>query len=310
MKQKILIIATLLSITLFCSFNSFARPSELINTDYEKEEITVLEDVILDRLNNGGARAEIKRDVTKDDIDFDRAYRVYGNSLLFKEKTDDTYEIKEILKSGNYIWQIPIFIGNDTVFVDIYKNTEISGDVPDDIKEELEKTMGEWQVGAIYVYNNRIVDFGNTVRESLMAAGLNADDYAYEFVSGLPGIRYPVAVVFDETSAMFIVPAELESARAFEDGSEAMEYIATSSNASPLSITGGSGNAQNSFPVYHFQDVAQASRNASKTGLGGGIGISHQGLGNYGILVAAAIIVLGAGGFSIKIFSKNSKGKN
>lgn len=50
----------------------------------------------------------------------------------------------------------------------------------------------------------------------------------FEFVSGLPDIRYPMAIVFDKDTAMFIIPAELETARAFEEGSEAMEYAAFS----------------------------------------------------------------------------------
>lgn len=49
---------------MFCTFNSFAGASELIDAEFEMDEIVFLEDVILDRLNNGGARADIKRDVT------------------------------------------------------------------------------------------------------------------------------------------------------------------------------------------------------------------------------------------------------
>ena len=309
MRRKTLVMVILLSIAIFCSFNSFAGLNELINADFEKEEIVLLEDAILSRLNDGGARADIKRDVTSGDIDFDKAYRVYGNSSLFDERTRDKEEIKGILESGSYIWQIPIFIGHDTVLVDIYKNTEISEDVPEDVKEELEKTLGEWQVGAIYVYNNRTVDFQDTVRESLREAGLNADEYVFEFVSGLPGIRYPVAVVFDEDAAMFIIPAELETARAFEEGSEDMEYTASPSDASPSDAISGYRNSQNSFPVYHFQDVAKASRNATTFGLGG-IGISPYNSVNYGILMAVVIAGVGIGFFSIKIFSKKHMKKN
>lgn len=136
--------------------------------------------------------------------------------------------------------------------------------------------MGQWQVGAMYVYENHTVDFQNTVKESLMAVELDADEYAYEFVSGLPGIRYPVAVVFDQKEAKYIIPAQIATVDA--------------------------------FPVYHFQDVAKASRSSSAFGLGGGIGISPTNIGDYSIPIAAlAIGVLGVG---IVVTKKLIKGKN
>lgn len=152
-------------------------------------------------------------------------------------------------------------------------------------------------------YENHTVDFQNTVKESLMAVELDADEYAYEFVSGLPGIRYPVAVVFDQKEAKYIIPAQLATVGAFEEGSEKMQYIASPSNESDTHK-----NSQNAFPVYHFQDVAKASRSSSAFGLGGGIGISPTNIGDYSIPIATlAIGVLGVG---IVVTKKLIKGKN
>lgn len=43
---------------------------------------------------------------------------------------------------------------------------------------------------------------------SLRDAGLTPENYTYEFVSGIPGIRYPVAIVFDEEKALYVIPAK------------------------------------------------------------------------------------------------------
>lgn len=51
-------------------------------------------------------------------------------------------------------------------------------------------------MGAVYVYDNENVNYIQAVENPLESSGLNPEDYTYEFVNGLPGIRYPVAVVF------------------------------------------------------------------------------------------------------------------
>ncbi|ANU50325.2 hypothetical protein ADH76_01040 [Enterocloster clostridioformis] len=304
MKVKIFTMVTFLSISILCSFNSLAGQKKLINAEYEKSEIEALEDEMIRKINESGPRSELSRDVTENDIDFGRAYRVYANSDLFNKRTDNAEEIKEILQNSHYIWQIPIFIENDTVLVDIYKNTEINDDVPDDIKDKLRETLGQWQVGVIYVYDNRTVDFQESIRESLVAVELNADEYVYEFVSGLPGIKYPVAVVFDQNDARYIIPAESETARAFEEGTETMQYTASPSNA-----TDSHNKSNNGFPVYNFEDVSKASRNASALGLGGSIGISSQNADNHSISIAILIIVSISVGIIVskRLTKKNSK---
>lgn len=46
------------------------------------------------------------------------------------------------------------------------------------------------------MYDNENVNYIQAVENPLESSGLNPEDYTYEFVNGLPGIRYPVAVVF------------------------------------------------------------------------------------------------------------------
>ena len=274
-KAKIVIMAAFLSISIA---SSFANKNALTPVEYEKSDIEALEDEVIRKINETGPRSELSRDVTGSDIDFDRAYRVYANSKLFGKRTDDANEIKAILQNGQYLWQVPVFIDNDTVLVDIYKNAE------DEVKDKLQETAGQWQVGAMYVYDNRTVDYQETVRESLAAAALEADEYTYEFVSGLPGIRYPVAIIFDQSEAKYIIPAESATARAFEKGSETMEYTAASSGENR------EARGENVFPVYKFADVSRASRNGSLFGLGSGIGISPYNVVKRNACIAILII--------------------
>lgn len=301
MKSKIFTTAAIICITAFSSFYSFANQNDLIDSGHEKAEIAALESEVIARINESGPRSELSRDVTENDIDFDAAYKVFSNSELFKERTTDAFEIKQLLQNGHYIWQMPVLVENDTVLVDFYKNAEIRDDLPDDVKENLQETLNEWQVGAIYVYDDRTVDFSNTLRTSLTSVSLDINDYTYEFVSGLPGIRYPVAVVFDSQEAKYIVPAELEAARAFGEDSKKMEYTAAgpSTSTSDIQINDDLG-----FPVYNFNDVSKASRSSSSLGLGGNIGLAPQ--RNPAIIIGMVIIVTAGVCFIIaRLFKKH-----
>lgn len=61
-----------------------------------------------------------------------------------------------------------------------------------------------------------MVNYKENVETSLEMAGLNPEEYTYAFVSGLPEIKFPVAVIFGE-EAEFIIPAEEATTHVFGD---------------------------------------------------------------------------------------------
>ena len=122
----------------------------------------------------------------------ERAYKVYANSELLK-----TNDFKESLENSYYKWQIPVYTDGFTILVDITKVTSIPDDIPEDAKETLRQKLNIWTVGAVYVYDAETIDYDSTVATSLDKAGYNSDEYSYEVVSGLPGIRYPAAIIFN-----------------------------------------------------------------------------------------------------------------
>lgn len=265
-KGKYIILAAIYLVALFTS-TVYAYPIDKLADAEECEEIYALEDEILEKINYGSPRGEIHSDKIVEEIDFDTAYKVYSNSELFEAGVYDKDSIMEILKDGSYIWQIPFFIEGNTILVDVFKRTEIPDDISEDVRENLASTLNQWRIGAIYVYNNRTVDFKKNIDNSLESVALDTDNYPYVFVSGLPQIRYPIAIVFDE-EARFIVPAEESAVHAFKEDAKELEYQdvkATASNAY------GSGR-DDGFAVYEFDKVAYASKSAIPLIGAGGIG--------------------------------------
>ena len=229
-----------------------------------------MKDEVLYHINYGGARGELNRDVEADEVEMERAYKVYANSELLK-----TNDFKESLENSYYKWQIPVYTDGFTILVDITKVTSIPDDIPEDAKETLKQKLNIWTVGAVYVYDAETVDYDNTVTTSLEEAGYNSDEYSYEVVSGLPGIRYPVAIIFNaDEKPEFVIPAQKSTTHAFNGewptAAKNREKTATPSNAQ-----NSNNDNINGFSIYYYDDVVRASNFYNRAGIGG-IGLSYK----------------------------------
>lgn len=270
-KCRLFFLTFICFVTLF-SFTAFAEKRDLIDTSDERTAIENLTEDIVWEVNNCGALSDLPRSITEEDVDIDKAYKIYSSSDIFSAKTDSTSEIKQILNESYSSWQIPIFIEGNTVLSNFSKVTHIDDDLPEDVKERLEEKLDEWSPSSVSTYKNEIVDLVSNVETSLRDAGLTPENYIYEFVSGIPGIRYPVAIVFDEEKALYVIPAKEATARVFEGDWETVHETnaATPSDATPSNAQPASYNfTGDGFPVYNFDDVSLASRHSKSLGLGG-----------------------------------------
>ena len=261
--RKIIVMFTYIFLLFNLSFNSYASEHLIPLEGNEYQEITSMKDEVLYHVNYGGARTELNRDVRADEVEMQRAYKIYSNSELLT-----TENLKETLKDSHYIWQIPIYTDNYTVLVDITKVTSIPDDIPEDAKEMLKDDLNKWTVGAVYVYKTEMVDYDNAVTVSMMGAGYNSNEYTYEIVSGIPGIRYPTAVVFDsDEKPKFVIPAQKATAHAFNG-----EWPTAIKNKEDVDRHSDN---ESGFPIYNYEDVVRASNSYYQKGIGG-VGLSYE----------------------------------
>ena len=193
----------------------------------------------------------------------ERAYKVYANSELLETKN-----IKKSLENSYYKWQIPVYIDGFTILVDITKVTSIPDDIPEDAKETLRQKLNIWTVGAVYVYDAETIDYDSTVATSLDEAGYNSDEYSYEVVSGLPGIRYPVAIIFNaDEKPEFVIPAQKSTTHAFIG-----EWPTAAKNKEKTTASSNTQNSNNDntngFSVYYYDDVVRTSNSYNQSGIG------------------------------------------
>lgn len=110
-------------------------------------------------------------------------------------------------------------------------------------------------------------------------------------VSGLPGIRYPAAVVFSaDGTPEFIIPVQKATAHAFTG-----EWLTAAENRSTvpsLEVQDGRNDSGTSFPVYYYSDVARASNSWLRYGMGLSYKERDFGAGNI------SAVILGAAGVS------------
>lgn len=291
--SKIICIYVYISLLLNLSFTSYASERLIPSEGNEYQEILSMKDDVLYHINYGGARAELNRDVEGDEVKMERAYKVYANSQLLETK-----DIKKSLETSYYKWQIPVYTDGFTILADITKVTSIPDDIPEDAKETLKQKLNIWTVGAVYVYDVETIDYDSTVTASLDEAGYNSDEYSYEVVSGLPGIRYPVAIIFNaDEKPELVIPAQKATTHAFNG-----EWPTAAKNGDK---TAASSNTQNSyndningFSVYYYDDVAKASNSFNRSGRGG-IGLSYK--KDIFEKNAIAVLIFGAAGILLII---------
>lgn len=186
--------------------------------------------------------------------------------------------------------------------VDITKVTSIPDDIPEDTKEMLKDDLNHWTVGAVYVYATETVDYVDTVTASLDKAGYNSDEYSYEIVSGIPGIRYPVAIIFNANEEPeFIIPAQKATTHAFHG-----EWPTAAKNGTKTAVASNAqsdhnSNNINAFPIYYYDDVARASNSCNQSG----IGLSYKkGISKIHII---AVLIFGAAGVLLIVRSKKER---
>ena len=291
--SKIICIYVYISLLLNLSFTSYASERLIPSEGNEYQEILSMKDDVLYHINYGGARAELNRDVEGDEVKMERAYKVYANSQLLETK-----DIKKSLETSYYKWQIPVYTDGFTILADITKVTSIPDDIPEDAKETLKQKLNIWTVGAVYVYDAETIDYDSTVTASLDEAGYSSDKYSYEVVSGLPGIRYPVAIIFNaDEKPELVIPAQKATTHAFNG-----EWPTAAKNREKTAASSNTQNSNNDningFSVYYYDDVARASNSFNRSGRGG-IGLSYK--KDIFEKNAIAVLIFGAAGILLII---------
>ncbi len=163
---------------------------------------------------------DLCRAVTEADIDFDLVQKIYTDTNIFELETTSYTEISRALNNGTYIYELPIYVGNDTIIVNIQKGLPLNPDAEftAEEREEVLRNVGKWMVSATFYYKDTAIDYNSQIA----AIGESAEDVL--LVGSLPYFRTVVAIASDEQGEVTkLIP--LDSNSNVYDYSEIRAYV-------------------------------------------------------------------------------------
>lgn len=151
-------------------------------------EVTALEDEVLDRLRTSTSLSGKIPDDFKPL--YTEAYKVYIDTQILSMNTADEEEIRAALEKGDYYWMLP--------FPDYNGYTR---------KACVLKRGGQWSVSSVEEYESD-PEVSYLLPAAKRMARLPQGDYSAVLVGGLNYIQQPVAVVFQEGEARYLVESQ------------------------------------------------------------------------------------------------------
>lgn len=137
----------------------------------------------------------LSRAVTETDIDFELAYKIYTDTNIFELETTSYTEILEALNNGTYIYELPIYVGDDTIIVNIQKGLPLNTDADLTAEERAEvlNNVGKWIVSAMFYYKDATIDY-----DAQIASAIDETVTNVLLVGSLPYFKTAVAITADE----------------------------------------------------------------------------------------------------------------
>lgn len=209
-----------LSITAFAADFKGEAESEL--KDITDEIITTVNEVYMDKIGT---------EITVDDIDFSKAFKIYVDTDVFALPTNNINDVTNTLKSGNYIYLLPITTSKGTVVVNIQKGLPLSDNAKSVLTEreqqEILSKVGNWVVSGISFY-----DLGNTSYnyENSLLNEIGEIPEGTVFVGSLPVFHDVVALVPNNTGeieslvAVAQTPYDVSGYSVARDNSKIFDY--------------------------------------------------------------------------------------
>ena len=232
------ILSIMLSLT---PFSVMADPS----AENSVNEITALEQEILEFADQCREEENVSGSGT---ADFSKAYRIYADMDLFAGESLSREEYKEMEASAPVVWVVPVYYENDTCFVEVSKGLPLSQDLENTLteeeKQEIRSREGKWTVAAAS-FEPGIIDYPAKIAALLEENGLDGETAEYTLAGGVPGIRTPLVLVFENGELSGIISPDCDL-NAFEE-----EPARAGNGGGPLTLEQGK--------LYPFSDVRQVS---------------------------------------------------
>ncbi|MFV0499062.1 MAG: hypothetical protein ACK5NF_03400 [Bacilli bacterium] len=276
-----------ITMTVIClSLNIYASES-VKNDDSLNEIANNLGDEIVTTTNDL-FEDTFGRQITNDDIVWENTSKIYVGTNIFEIDSNNINEMITQLDTDGYIYEIPIYINDDTIIVSIAKGLPVDDSITftaDELSEVLDNE-GKWIINDVKHYENQRLDISNEIESQ--ALGLNTEPI---LVGGLPYFRYPVALITNESEDIeILVPLS------YAPGSEKISKFSTKQNFGM--------DAYNYDEIKNYINSLPVSSDLTSDGGYGFEEANTSNFDNYNLIVISIVL---ACGISVLLIYKKAK---
>lgn len=135
---------------------------------------------------------ELERKAAAEDIDFERAYKIYVDTNIFALPGGDLGEIQTALDCGPHIFLLPVAVGERTVMVNLQIGLSLNpnADFTEEERRQVLANEGRWTASAFALYHTgEEPDYNAALRKYVGEVPSGT-----MLVGGLPFFREPVAI--------------------------------------------------------------------------------------------------------------------
>lgn len=148
------LLVCVLSLAMTFAFSATALAADF--SDNAKSELSSISNEIVTAVNE--LYGDENNTITAADIDYNKAFKVYVDTDVFKLSTNKASELESTLESGNYIYVLPISTNNGTVVANIQKGLPLSDDaravLTEEEQQEVLSKVGQWVVSSVAFYDS------------------------------------------------------------------------------------------------------------------------------------------------------------
>lgn len=184
-------------------------------------EIQALTDEMLEIANNLYDTGELKQKMRTSDIDFDRAVKIYMDreSSLIGLDSSDVDELSSYLKTAEYIWEVPVDVGSQTVTFTLNIGKGVNPETEDLLTEEqknfINSKIDKWFIVRTSWGIQRGVDYKQYVKNQITQNSLS-NESTFVLIGGIPEVNYPIAIEINKNQLEAVVPSSVETERSMK----------------------------------------------------------------------------------------------
>lgn len=184
-------------------------------------EILSLEDDMVARAQYLYEIGEIKRPINSEDIDYKKAVKIFmdGEDSITNSSTITKEILRDYLKDREYIWELPINIGSQTISFTFNIGKPLDDNLVDLLTEEQQEEIianeGHWVIVRTAWNDIQVDDYKKYVTNSFANNQWIKSETASVLIGGIPNVYQPVAIVLAD-DASYVIPSCEATARSMK----------------------------------------------------------------------------------------------